>query len=164
VFAAATGGGMSSRLFQEVREKRGLAYSIHAFHWAYAEAGLFGFYAGCAAGDAGELMAASLDCLAESAKRLGADEVERAKAQMKVATLTALESPGARAQQLARQMFCHGRVLTLAEMTARIDAIRVEDARRAGAAMLASAPTVAAIGRIGKVFGAEKVARRLRGA
>ena len=82
-----------TRLFQEVREKRGLAYSIHAFHWAYAETGLFGFYAGCAGRDAGELMAASLDCLAEAADRLGADEVERAKAQMKVATLTALELP-----------------------------------------------------------------------
>ena len=61
-------------------------------------------------------------------------------------------------------MFCYGRVLSLAEMTARIDAIRVDDVRRAGAAMLASTPTVAAIGRIGGVFGAEKVARRLCGA
>ena len=108
VFAAVTGGGMSSRLFQEVREKRGLAYSIHAFHWAYAEAGLFGFYAGAAASRAGELMAASLDCLAEATERLDEDEVRRAKAQMKVATLAALESPGARAQQLARQMFAYG--------------------------------------------------------
>jgi predicted Zn-dependent peptidase len=164
VFASVAGGGMSSRLFQQVREKRGLAYTIHAFHWGYAEAGLFGFYAGCAAKDAGELMAASLDCLAEAAGRLDEAEVARAKAQMKVSTLAALESPGARTQQLARQIFVHGRALTLAEMTARIDAIRVEDVRRAGAAMLAQAPTVAAIGRIGKVFGAEKVARRLRGA
>ena len=69
VFAAATGGGMSSRLFQEVREKRGLAYAIHAFHWGYAETGLFGFYAGSAAKDAGELMAASLDCLAEATEQ-----------------------------------------------------------------------------------------------
>ena len=162
VFASATGGGMSSRLFQEVREKRGLAYSIHAFHWAYAEAGLFGFYAGCAAKDAGELMAAALDCLSEATQSLGEAEIKRAKAQMKVSTLAALESPGARAQQLARQVFIYGRVLTLEEMTARIDAIDVAHVRAAGAAMLASAPTVAAIGRVGKVIGAEKVARRLR--
>jgi len=161
VFAAVTGGGMSSRLFQEVREKRGLAYSIHAFHWAYAEAGLFGFYAGAAASRAGELMAASLDCLAEATERLDEEEVRRARAQMKVSTLAALESPGARAQQLARQMFAYGRPLALEEMTARIDAIRVEDVRRVGAAMLGSAPTVAAIGRVGKVIGAERVARRL---
>ena len=91
VFAAATGGGMSSRLFQEVREKRGLAYSIYAFHWAYSDSGLFGFYAGAAAKDAGELMAAALDCLGEAAERLDDDEIRRAKAQMKVSTLTALE-------------------------------------------------------------------------
>ncbi len=139
VFAAVTGGGMSSRLFQEVREKRGLAYSIHAFHWAYADAGLFGFYAGSAAKRAGELMVAALDCLAEATLRLDEVEVARAKAQMKVSTLTALESPGARAQQLARQMFVYGRALTLEEMTARIDAINVADVRRAGARRLGGA-------------------------
>lgn len=164
VFASATGGGMSSRLFQEVREKRGLAYSIHAFHWTYSETGLFGFYAGCAAKDAGELMSASLDCLAEAAEKLTEEEIRRAKAQMKVATLTALESPGARSQQLVRQIFAYGRALTLEEMTARIDAINVADVRRAGREMLATAPTVSAIGKVGKVFGAEKVARRLGGA
>jgi predicted Zn-dependent peptidase len=163
VFAAVTGGGMSSRLFQEVREKRGLAYSIHAFHWAYAEAGLFGFYAGSAASRAGELMAAALDCLAEATMSLDEVEVARAKAQMKVSTLTALESPGARVQQLARQMFVYGRALTLEEMTARIEAINGEDVRRVGASMLRSPPTLAAIGRVGRVFGAEKIARRLHG-
>ena len=161
VFAAATGGGMSSRLFQEVREKRGLAYAIHAFHWGYAETGLFGFYAGSAAAKAGELVGAALDCLGEAAENLSEREVERAKAQMKVSTLTALESPMARIQQLARQTFTYGRPLTLDELTARINAITVADARRAGAAMLKSAPTVAAIGKIGKVIGAAGVARRL---
>jgi len=82
---------------------------------------------------------------------------------MKVSTLTALESPGARVQQLARQMFVYGRALTLEEMTARIEAINVEDVRRVGASMLRSPPTLAAIGRVGRVFGAEKIARRLRG-
>ena len=106
-------------------------------------------------------MAAALDCLAEATERLDEVEVARAKAQMKVSTLTALESPGARVQQLARQTFVYGRALTLEEMPARIDAINVEDVRRAGAAMLRSPPTVAAIGRVGKVLGAEKIARRL---
>ena len=162
VFATATGGGMSSPLFQEVREKRGLAYAIHAFHWAFADSGLFGFYAGCAARQAGELMAAALDCLGEASAKLDASTVERAKAQMKVGTLSALEQPGARAQQLARQMFAYGRTLTLEETIARIDRIDVASARKAGAAMLASRPTVAAIGGVGKVFPLEKVARRLR--
>jgi predicted Zn-dependent peptidase len=162
VFAAATGGGMSSRLFQEVRERRGLAYSIYTFHWAYSDSGLFGFYAGAAAKDAGELMAAALDCLGEAAVGLREDEIRRAKAQLKVSTLAALESPSARAQQLARQTFVYGRPLSLEDMLARIDAIAVDDVRRTGAAMLATPPTVAAIGGVGKALDAAGVARRLK--
>ncbi|MBV8473918.1 MAG: insulinase family protein [Hyphomicrobiales bacterium] len=161
VFAAATGGGMSSRLFQEVREKRGLAYSIYAFHWAYSDSGLFGFYAGAAAKDVGELARAALDCLAEASQRLDEDEIRRARAQLKVSTLTALESPSARAHQLARQTFVYGRPLSLEDMLARIDAISVEDVRRVGAAMLTSTPTVAAIGGVGKALDSAGVAARL---
>ena len=94
VFANAVGGGMSSRLFQEVREKRGLAYAIYSFHWAYADTGLFGFYAATAPRDVAELMPVALDCLGEAAQDLSEAEVERAKAQMKVSLLAALESLG----------------------------------------------------------------------
>ncbi|HLJ71308.1 MAG TPA: pitrilysin family protein [Roseiarcus sp.] len=163
VFAAATGGGMSSRLFQEVREKRGLAYSIYAFHWAYSDSGLMGFYAGTSPADAGALMEAALDCLAEASHSLSEEEVHRAKAQMKVSLLAALESSGARAQQLARHILIYGRPLTVEEMTARIDRLTVADIRKAGAAMLRSAPTVTAIGRVKKVLDQDRVARRLGG-
>ncbi len=163
VFAAATGGGMSSRLFQEVREKRGLAYSIYSFHWAYSDAGLMGFYAGTSPGDAGALMEAALDCLAEASHSLSEEEIHRAKAQMKVSMLTALESSGARAQQLARQILIYGRPLTNEEMINRIERLNVEDIRNAGAAMLRSAPTVTAIGRVRKVLSQDRVAQRLRG-
>ena len=140
VFAAATGGGMSSRLFQEVREKRGLAYSIYSFHWDYSDTGLFGFYAGSADRDAAEVVAAALDCLAEAAHGIGDGEVRRAKAQMKVSILSALELPAARAQQLARQIQVYGRPLSLDEMIARVEAISADDVRKAGAAMLRSPP------------------------
>ena len=163
VFAAAAGGGMSSRLFQEVREKRGLAYAIYAFHWDYSDAGLFGFYAGSADKDAAEVVAASLDCLAEAAHRLDDREIRRTKAQMKVSILAAIESPGARAQQLARQMQIYGRPLSLDEMIARVEAISVDDVRKTGAAMLRSSPTVATIGAVAKVPGGAKVAEALRG-
>jgi predicted Zn-dependent peptidase len=162
LFAAATGGGMSSRLFQEVREKRGLAYSIYAFHWAYSDSGLFGFYAGAAAKDAGELVVAALDCLSQAAERLDEDEIRRAKAQMKVSTLSALESPSARAHQLARQTFIYGRPLSLEDMLARIDAIDVAAVRKAGAAMLRAPPTVATIGGTSKALDSAGVARRLK--
>ncbi len=163
VFAAATGGGLSSRLFQEVREKRGLAYSIYSFHWDYADTGLFGVYAGSADRDAAEVVAASLDCLAQAAHSLEEGEIRRARAQMKVSLLTALESPAARAQQLARQMQIYGRLLSLDEMIARVDAVSADAVRKTGAAMLRSAPTVAAIGAVAKVPGRAQVAEALRG-
>jgi predicted Zn-dependent peptidase len=162
VFAAAAGGGMSSRLFQEVREKRGLAYSIYTFHWDYSDTGLFGFYAGSADRDVAEVVVASLDCLAETAHRLDDREIRRAKAQMKVSILATLESPGARAQQLARQMQVYGRPLSLDEMIARVEGISADDVRKTGAAMLRSAPTIASIG-AAKVPGRAKVAEALRG-
>ena len=162
-FAAAAGGGMSSRLFQEVREKRGLAYSIYAFHWDYSDTGLFGFYAGSADRDAAEVVAASLDCLAEAANSLEEREIRRAKAQMKVSILAALESPGARTQQLSRQMHVYGRPLPLDEMIARVEAISTDDVRKAGAAMLRSTPTIATIGAVAKVPGRARVAEALRG-
>ena len=108
-------------------------------------------------------MAAALDCLSEAAASLGEEEIHRAKAQMKVSLLTALELSGARAQQVARQMLVYGRPLGTQEMIARIERLDVGDVRAAGAAMLGSAPTVAAVGRTGKVIDQARVARRLAG-
>jgi predicted Zn-dependent peptidase len=146
-----------------VREKRGLAYSIYSFHWAYSDVGLLGFYAGASPKDAGELMAAALDCLGEAAATLTEEEVQRAKAQMKVSLLAALESSGARAQQIARQMLVYGRPLTTEEMIERIDRLDVREVRETGAAMLRSTPTVAAVGRLGKVMDQARVAQRVAG-
>ncbi len=161
VFANTVGGGMSSRLFQEVREKRGLAYAIYSFHWSYSDAGLFGFYAATGAAQVAELMAVSLDCLAAAAHDLSDNEIARAKAQMKVAVLSALESPVARAEQIARQMLAFGRVLPRQEIIERIDALTVTEIRAAGAAALRSPPTVAAIGPIAKVYAPDRVGARL---
>jgi predicted Zn-dependent peptidase len=163
LFAAAAGGGMSSRLFQDVREKRGLAYAIYAFHWDFSDTGLFGFYAGSADRDAAEVVKASLDCLADAAHTLTDREIERAKAQMKVSILAVLESPAARVQQLARQMQVYGRPLSLDEMIARVDALSIDEVRKTGADMLKSPPTLAAIGAVAGVPGRARVAEALRG-
>ncbi len=162
VFANAVGGGMSSRLFQEVRETRGLAYSIHAFHWGYSDTGLFGFYAATGAKDVSELMPVALDCLGEAAQRLTDAEARRAKAQMKVSLLAALESPSARCEQIARQVMAFGCVLSREEIIGKIDRLDIAHIRNAGARALASAPTVAAIGPVSKVFAPDRVAQRLR--
>ena len=161
VFANAVGGGMSSRLFQEVRENRGLAYSIYSFHWGYADTGLFGFYAAASHRDVPELVNVSLDCMAGAAQTLTHEEMQRAKAQAKVSLLTALESPAARADQIARQMLAFGRLITRAEMIAQIDALTLEDVRGAGLSALRTPPTVAVVGDAGKAPTPDKIAKRL---
>ena len=161
VFTHAIGGGMSSRLFQEVREERGLAYSIYSFFWPYADTGLFGFYAAAAPKDVAALMPVALDCLAKSAHDLAADEMNRAKAQIKVSLLAALESSSARAEQIARQILFYGRVLPREEIIGRIDALSLEDVRRAGQRALATTPTVAALGDVAKVMKQAQIAKHL---
>jgi predicted Zn-dependent peptidase len=161
IFSHAVGGGMSSRLFQTVREERGLAYTINAFDWTYADTGVFGFYAATSARNVAELMPVALDCLAEATQTLDEEEVERAKAQLKVSLLVALESSGARAEQIARQHMAFGRVLDSDEILRKIDAISVADARRVGAAMLRTPPTVSAVGPVKAVLTPDRVAERL---
>ena len=147
VFSSILGGGMSSRLFQEVREMRGLCYTIYTFHMAYADTGLFGLYAGTDDKDAPELMQVVIDEIARAAETLNEAEVARAKAQMKAGLLMALESSSARAEQLARQIIVYGRPLSLAEIVAKIEAVTVECARAAGRALIArSRPAIAALG------------------
>jgi predicted Zn-dependent peptidase len=147
VFTNILGGGMSSRLFQEVREARGLCYAIYAYHAPYSDTGMFGLYAGTDAADTGELMRVVVDEIAAAASGITEEEVARAKAQMKAGLLMALESSGARAQQLASQIYAYGRPIPLEEIVGRIDGVTVESARAAGTALLARArPAVAALG------------------
>jgi len=147
VFTSVLGGGMSSRLFQEVREIRGLCYAIYAFHAPYSDTGMFGLYAGTDAADLPELMRVVVAEIAKAAETITEVEVARAKAQMKAGLLMALESSGARTEQLARQMFAWGRPIPLAELVAKIEAVTVEGARAAGRALIARVrPAIAALG------------------
>jgi predicted Zn-dependent peptidase len=150
VFTNVLGGGMSSRLFQEVRELRGLCYSIYAFHAPYLDTGMFGLYAGTDAIDAPELMRVVVDQIVDASGTITEAEVARAKAQMKASLLMALESSGARAEQLARQMIVYGRPVPIEEIVAKVDAVTVESTRAAGRALIARArPAVAALGPAG---------------
>jgi predicted Zn-dependent peptidase len=147
VFTNVLGGGMSSRLFQEVREIRGLCYSVYAFHAAYADTGVLGVYAGTDASDLPELMRVVVDEIGNAAETLTEVEIARSKAQMKAGLLMALESSGARAEQLARQMMIYGRPIPLEEIVARIESVTVESARAAGAALIGrSRPAIAVLG------------------
>ena len=147
VFTNALGGSMSSRLFQEVREKRGLCYSIHAFHMPYSDSGVFGLYAGTDETDAPELMRVVVDEITAATDDLDEAEVKRAKAQMKAGLLMALESSEARVGQLARQMLAYGRPIPLDEIVAKVDAVTAESARGAGRALIRRGkPAIAALG------------------
>jgi predicted Zn-dependent peptidase len=147
VFASVLGGGMSSRLFQEVREKRGLCYTIHAYHSPFSDTGMFGLYAGTDQADVNELMRVVIDEIGAAASNITEAEVDRAKAQMKAGLLMALESSGSRAHQLANQMLAYGRPMPLAEIVGKVDAVTVETARAAGSALIVrSRPALAALG------------------
>ncbi|HZT27965.1 MAG TPA: pitrilysin family protein [Pseudolabrys sp.] len=147
VFVSVLGGGMSSRLFQEVREKRGLCYTINAFHMPYHDTGLFALYAGTDEADAPELMRVVIAEIAAATEALTETEVARAKAQLKAGLLMALESSEARVGQLARQMLAYGRPIPLEEIVAKIDAVTVDSARAAGRLLIRrSRPAVAALG------------------
>ncbi|MCB1885339.1 MAG: insulinase family protein [Geminicoccaceae bacterium] len=147
VFAAALGGGMSSRLFQEAREKRGLCYSVFAFAAQHAGAGTLGVYAGTGEAEVPELLnvvAAETQALAAGAN---AAELARAKAQLKAGTLMALEGCFAVCEDMARQHLMYGERLSAAEIVRRIDAVDESAIARVGRRLLASArPALAAVG------------------
>jgi predicted Zn-dependent peptidase len=147
VFTSILGGGMSSRLFQEVREQRGLCYAIYAFHSPYADSGMFGLYAGTDADDVAELMRVVVGEIHAAAETISDAEVARAKAQMKAGLLMALESSSARTEQLARQIIAWGRPIPLDEIVAKVEAVTLESTRAAGRALLARGrPALAALG------------------
>jgi predicted Zn-dependent peptidase len=147
VFTAVLGGGMSSRLFQEVRENRGLCYTIHAFHMPFSDTGLFALYAGTDEADAPELMRVAIEQIGDLTATLSEAEVARAKAQLKAGLLMALESSEARIGQLGRQMLAYGRPIPLEEIIAKVDAVTVESAREAGRMLVhRSPPAIAALG------------------
>jgi predicted Zn-dependent peptidase len=147
VFTSVLGGGMSSRLFQEVREIRGLCYTIQAFHMPYSDTGMFGLYAGTDEADAPELMRVVIDQIESATETLNEAEIARAKAQMKAGLLMALESSEARLGQIARQMLAFGRPIPLDEIVGKVEAVTVESARAAGRALLARGrPAIAALG------------------
>jgi predicted Zn-dependent peptidase len=146
VLATVMGGGLSSRLFQEVREARGLAYAIDAFHWAFTDTGVFAIGAGTAPKDIPELVRVCMHSLRDAGQTISEAEVQRARAQMKVGLLGALETPGGRVEQLARQVLTFGRVMERKEIAARIDGVSAADVRQAALGVLASPPTLAMVG------------------
>ena len=146
VFSTILGGGMSSRLFQEVREKRGLAYSIYSYLSSYTDGGLMGIYAGTGQGDVDTLVPLVLDEVEKLAQDVSRAEIARAHAQIKAGILMSLESTSSRCEQLARQMMVFKRPLSIEEVIAKIDAVGEDALKRVAARFLASPPTRTTLG------------------
>lgn len=160
ILSSIIGGGMSSRLFQEVREKRGLCYSIYAFHWSFADTGVFGVHAATGPEDVQRLMPVVVDELVRATEGITDKEVLRARAQLRAGLLMTLESPAARAGQLARQLLLFGRIIPPDELVARIETIDAEQVRALAARLFGGAPTVASVGPVAGMIDRDRIAAR----
>jgi predicted Zn-dependent peptidase len=147
VYATALGGGMSSRLFQEAREKRGLCYTIYAFANSFSDSGIIGIYTGTGEKEAAEVSAVVAGEMAGLAATANEAEIARAKAQLKSGLLMGLEKPSARSEQIASQLLTYGRVMPVAEIIAKLDVVDASAVRRFGDRVMAtSRPSLAAVG------------------
>ncbi len=162
VYSTLLGGGMSSRLFQEVREKRGLVYSIHSFASSYVDGGLFAIYAGTGAAEVAELVPLVCDEVVKAAETIEAEEVRRARAQLKAGILMAREGPSARSEQLAQQLLVYGRPLPMEEIIARVDAVGVREVSAVARRLRAGPLTVTALGPIDRLEPYDRIAARLQ--
>jgi len=161
VLSTAFGGGMSSRLFQEIREKRGLVYAIHSFVHGYRDGGLFGIYAGTGEEEAAELVPALCEEAIKLRNGLTDIELGRAKAQMKAGLLMSLESTSARCEQLAQHLLIYGTPFDPPEVVRRIEAVDDEAIRRVVTRWSSAPPTVAALGPLSRLEEYDKLQVRL---
>ena len=152
ILANILGGGMSSRLFQEVREHRGLCYSVYAFHWGFSDTGIFGIHAATGSDDIPQLVPVIIDELRKSSETIHQQEIDRARAQIRAQLLMGQESPSARAGQIARQMILYGRPIPNPEMMERLAGITTERLTDlAGRLFFDTMPTLSAVGPIEKL-------------
>jgi predicted Zn-dependent peptidase len=163
VLSTAFGGGMSSRLFQEVREKRGLVYAVSSFAHGYRDGGLFGIYAGTGEEEAAELLAVLCDETTKLDKGFTPVELARAKAQMKAGLLMSLESTSARCEQMAQHMLIHGTPFDPDDLVRRIDAVDDAAIARVVAGWRGGSPTLVALGPVGKLEDFSRLEARLNG-
>jgi predicted Zn-dependent peptidase len=161
VLSMLLGGGMSSRLFQEVREKRGLCYSVFSCASAYEDTGLLSVYAATAPDKADELTDLASHTMLSVIDLVEEAEVARAKAQLKAGLVMSLESASARADQLARQFLAFGEVPEMASIIAKVERVTPSDVSRlAGRILRSGKPALAAVGALGKLAPYERIAAR----
>ena len=161
ILAVILGGGMSSRLFQEARERRGLCYTIFAQYGAWSDSGLMTVYAGTGGDELAELVDLTADEIARVAETVAPAELARARAQTRAGLLMSLESASARAERIASLLSVLGRVPTVEETVARVDAVDAGALRRVAARMLSARPALVLYGPVEGARPFEAVAGRL---
>lgn len=158
ILAGILGGGMSSRLFQEVRERHGLCYSVYAFHWGFSDSGIFGIQAATGADDIKALVPVVMTELAKIAENIDQQEIDRARAQIRSGLLMTQESPAARAGQLARQMMLFGRLISNEELMERLENINTDRLTDlAGRLFFGEKITLSAVGPIDQLVSLEEM-------
>jgi predicted Zn-dependent peptidase len=147
VLNAALGGGMSSRLFQEVREKRGLAYSVYSYHAQYADTGLFGIYAGCVPRKVDDVLAICREEVEKvTSHGITAEELERGKGQLRGSLVLGLEDTGSRMSRIGKAELVYGDLLSVDHIIDRINRVSLEDVSAVAAEVLTATPTLAVVG------------------
>jgi predicted Zn-dependent peptidase len=148
VLNSALGGGMSSRLFQEVREKRGLAYSVYSYSSSYADTGLFGIYAGCQPKRVEEVLAICRQELQRVADQgITEEELKRAIGQISGSTVLGMEDTGSLMSRIGKAELCYGTHLSVDDLLAKISAVTLDDVREVASSVLgAYKPSLAVIG------------------
>ncbi len=146
VLSTIMGGGMSSRLFQEVREKRGLVYSVYSFHQAYKDDGMFAIYAGTGPDKLGELMPVLCDEVQKVTRTIHQAELDRAKAQIKASILMGREQMMSRADQQARQLITFDRTIQISETIEKIEELTTDNIKNVAKHIFTSVPTLASLG------------------
>jgi len=161
VLSSLLGGGMSSRLFQEVREKRGLCYSVFSYASAYEDAGQFGIYAATSPSNAQQLIDVTADVMLAAASEVTASEILRARAQLKASLVMNLESASSRADQIARQFLAFGEVPDVNRLIAKIDAVEAGSVGALATRMFRGRkPALSAVGQLSGLTSHEAIVAR----
>ena len=151
VLSASLGGGMSSRLFQRIREERGLAYSVYSYTGTYSDTGVFGVYAGCQPGKAEEVLSLVLtEFAAVERDGLSDAEIERGKGQMRGATVLGLEDAGSRMTRIGKSEVAYGDILGVDDLLARVDAVTADDVRAVAELVLERPRCLTVVGPFGE--------------
>jgi predicted Zn-dependent peptidase len=154
---------MSSRLFQEVREKRGLCYSVYAFHGGFSDTGIFGVHAATGQSDIAKLVPVIIDELQKAGENILQEELDRARAQYRAGLIMSAESPASRASQIARQLLLFGRPIAKEELMERLAALTIERLTDLSSRLFSTKPTLTAVGPVGTLAPYESILDSLSG-